>query len=219
MAFGNEDIEELGEKAPRPVDARAFERGSFERLGEGQGAVAARNRSAVAVREPDGKEMSRQTVIVVIAVAAVAIALCVFLFVRFLDAPAASPQGEPEAEQVTAEADGAITYRGSTYELVKGKKGYELMETKEGSEQASLGKVEGTPVALVLYDGALLIPQNFSDGTWNVSAYTIGSGWSQIMDQEGNAVGGSGSVESATLEDTRLLLLVDGEAKEVPLVW
>lgn len=219
MAFGSEDIEELGEKAPRPLDEQTIARGSFERLSEGQGAVAARNRSAAAVREPDGKEMGRRTVIAIVAIAAVVIAICVALFVHFLDAPSAVPEEQPEAEQVAAKADDAITYRGSTYELVKGKKGYELKETKENSEQTSLGKLDGTPVALVLYDGALLIPQNFSDGTWNVSAYTIGSGWSQIMDQEGNAVGDKGKVESATLEDTRLLLLVDGSAVEVPLVW
>jgi hypothetical protein len=52
-----------------------------------------------------------------------------------------------------------------------------------------------------------------------VAAYTIGSGWSQIMDQEGKAVAGEGSVQDAQLEGSTLVLTVDGARVNVPLVW
>jgi hypothetical protein len=72
---------------------------------------------------------------------------------------------------------------------------------------------------MVLYDGAIIIPENLKDGTWDIMAYTIGSGWSQLMDQEGKATTGKGELTGVELNSTTLLLTVGSEHVEVPLVW
>ena len=71
----------------------------------------------------------------------------------------------------------------------------------------------------MLYDGAIIVPQNLKDGTWDVVAYTIGSGWSQLMDKEGNATTGKGKIKSVQLNDSTLVLSTDSKDVTIPLVW
>ena len=228
------DIEDTGEfenNTPRPVDADSVARGSFDRLEEGQGAVQA-SRSARpapqhatqhvahhAVQE-EGKPISKKVAAAIVVGAVAAIAIAVFLFVRILSASRSSEKA-PIVEQTVVSSEEAISYRGYTYDLAKGKDAYYLEETREAGagEKVNLGDLKGEPVSLVLYDGALIIPENLPGEKWDVTAYTIGSGWSSIMDQEGNARAGDGKIEEARLDGSTLRLRIDGEAVDIPLVW
>lgn len=227
MALHMDDTGELEGKAPRPIDAESVSRGSFDRLEEGQGAVTASSKrrpahAAHAAPASDAPEpMSRRTLALVCGAAALAIVVIVVLFVSVLDAPGPSDQKTAEVEQIAVTTDQSVVLRGSTYGLAENGGKYSLVETSEsgGGKSVSLGDLPGTPAGLVLYDGTLIIPENLSDGTWDLMAYTIGSGWSQMMDQQGNVTSGSGTISAAALEGTTVVLTVDNQRVEVPLVW
>jgi hypothetical protein len=203
-------------------------------LEEGQGAVqasrsarptpqhaqhAAQHGAHHAAQE-EGAPISKRVVAVIVVGAIVAIAIAVFLFVRILSASRSSAD-TTIVEQTVVSSEEAISYRGYTYDLAKGKDAYYLEETREtgNGEKVNLGDLKGEPVSLVLYDATLIIPENLPDGKWDVTAYTIGSGWSSIMDQEGNAQAGDGTIEEARLDGSTLKLQVDGEAVDIPLAW
>ena len=88
----------------------------------------------------------------------------------------------------------------------------------EGAKPTVLGELKGTPVALVLYDGTILMPENLSDGTWDVAAYTIGLNWSELMGADGKPQGGNGVVTDGTLDGSVLRLTGDGARVDVSLV-
>ncbi len=227
MAMHLDDTGEMGENAPRPVDEKSVKNGAFSHLEQGQGAVTASAKAKHRAHDYDdrgadeGAPLSKRALVIVCVVAALVIAIIVFVFVRILDGPTPSAKGTSEVEQTTVSADQGITSRGSTYKLAKNGDVYQLVEVHDADngQSVALGDLEGTPVSLVLYDGALIIPQNLSGGKWNVMAFTIGSGWSQLADHEGNNVGGSGTVEQAALEGSKLVLTIDGTRNEIPLEW
>lgn len=224
MAMHMAHNDEFGEEAPLPVDASSVESGAFTKLEKGQGAVSAaskRSAGSSAMAEESTQPMDKRTMAIIVGGALAVIAIVVVLFVNILDAPGAADDQGAEPEQTAVAADESITSRGAKYELVENGGAYQLVEVHEGDsgQSVSLGDIPGTPVNLVLYDGALIIPENLSDGTWDVMAYTIGSGWSQIMDQEGNATAGSGTISEAQLEGSTVVLVVDGQRVDVPLVW
>lgn len=224
MTVDMDDMYEFGDDTPRPIDMDAAGEGAFERLGEGQGAVVAKRREV----GPDGRTpqdagqpLGRRTLIVVAVAGILATAIIAVGLARMLTAPAPVAEEPVEVEQTAVAADQGIQSRGSLYELVQGDKGYQLVERHGGEEgQATvLGDLEGTPAALVLYDGALIVPQTMADGTWNVMAYTIGVGWSKMAKQDGTSIGGKGSATAAELDGNVLMVTVDGAPVEVPLTW
>lgn len=226
MALNVNDTEELEMDAPRPVDADSVANGSFETLHGDQGAKSvSRGRHSANAAGRDGGEgtqpLNKRTLAVIGVAAIVAISVIVVLFVRMLSAsPSTVDNSEPE--QIAVSADEQVSNHGSSYELVQNSEGtYQLVEAvgAGGGTNVVLGDIPGTPANLVLYDGAILIPENLEDGTWDVLAYTIGSGWTQIMDQEGRIISASGTIEDARLEGTTIVLTVDGQRYEVPLVW
>lgn len=221
MSLHVNDIEDLGAETPQPVDADSIERGTFAHLERGQGAVSA-SQSATGgahhAREATPQPVSKRATVIIIAGALVAIAVITILFVRILSG--GSTTGGEVIEQTVVGQDEAISYRGSSYALVSNGDAHALAETPESGdgEQVLLGDVPGTPVSLVLFDGALIIPENLSDGRWDVVAYTIGSGWSNLVDADGNPCGGEGTIEEAHLDGTNLQLTVDGQPVTVSLV-
>ena len=79
---------------------------------------------------------------------------------------------------------------------------------------------DGTPVQLVLYNGALIIPENL-DGSWDVLSYTIGAGAlpTQVMGPDDNPVTGEGSIDSVKLSDPNLVVTdSSGKTTNVALV-
>lgn len=223
MALDLDDTEEIGGDAPRPIHAESVANGAFERLGEGQGAVATKRGSHQPAhsKEPAPEGMSKRALVALVVGVLLAIALAVFLFVRVFVAPSAGPGKSAVVEQTEVGADEQISYRGVSYELVEDVQGMALVEVREasGGQRVVLGNIPGAPVALILFDGSIVIPENLPGGTWDVLAYTIGSGWTQIMDQNGNAQAGTGTISQATLDGSTLRLVVDGAPVEVPLTW
>ncbi|MBP3885560.1 MAG: hypothetical protein J6D54_11590, partial [Olsenella sp.] len=67
--------------------------------------------------------------------------------------------------------------------------------------------LEGTPVQLVLYNGALFIPENF-DGSWDILGYTMGAGSlpTQVVNASGEAITGKGQISSAALSGSNLVI-------------
>ena len=235
MALDLDDTEEIGGDAPRPVHADTVARGAFERLGEGQGAMSHRRgrgrmarvaHGAHAAHAPSEEQLdephfNKKMLIALIVGALAVIVLVVMLFIRVLSAPKPGTGATAVVEQTAVPADETISYRGATYALVENVEGYALAESREGGngQYTMLGDVPGTPVELVLFDGTLVIPENLPNGTWDVLAYTIGSGWSQIMDSQGNVQAGNGTISEAVLDGSKLRLVVDGATVEVPLTW
>ncbi len=221
----HDEYEEFESSAPRPVDDRLVKKGNLQQLERGQGAVQASRETANSQRAQAAPQaLSGRTIAIVAAIGAVVIALVVFLMIRILSGPvpnSGNNNASSEVEQTTVGANESFHYRGSTYYLVETGKGYALAESRDESADkvTTLGDLNGTPVNLVLYDGAVIIPENLSNGTWDVVAYTIGSGWSQILGQDGNAYGGTGTISEANLNGSTLHLVVDGSPVDIPLEW
>jgi hypothetical protein len=204
-----------GEGMPQPIDVSKT--GPFERIGSDEGAVFDKEGTETLSSRQRVKLDPKVVAILVVGAAAV-IALGFFLFVK-LTAKPAEPQQEEVVEQTQGSVAEPISYRGNTYALSQADDGsYSLVAVDDRSgSQTELGKLSGTPVAFVLYDGAFVVPENLSDGTWDVAAYTIGSGWSVIVDQDGNECRGSGTISSASLSGSSLELATDSGTTTVAL--
>jgi hypothetical protein len=207
--------------APQPVDAETVANGTFERLEEGQGAVSAGRRAGAHLADDKDEELDKRTITLLAAGMLVALIVVVVFVVSRLNAPAQIEEPPEVPEQTVVAKDQGVTVRGYSYRLKEKGGKYQLMEESQtsGADPVSLGDLPGTPAGMVLYDGAIIIPENLKDGTWDIMAYTIGSGWSQLMDQEGKATTGKGELTGVELNSTTLLLTVGSERVEVPLVW
>jgi hypothetical protein len=207
--------------APQPVDAETVANGTFERLEEGQGAVSAGRRAGAHLADDKDEELDKRTITLLAAGMLVALIVVVVFVVSRLNAPAQIEEPPEVPEQTVVAKDQGVTVRGYSYRLKEKGGKYQLMEESQtsGADPVSLGDLPGTPAGMVLYDGAIIIPENLKDGTWDIMAYTIGSGWSQLMDQEGKATTGKGELTGVELNSTTLLLTVGSEHVEVPLVW
>lgn len=221
MALNMGDTGDYGSETPQPVDAASVANGAFDQLSAGQGAVSASHSDRPASRydaRQESKPMNKAVIAVIVVGALLAIALSVFLFVRILNG--SSAKTEEVVEQAVVSRDEGISYRGSIYSIAEGEESYYLEETSESGGQAiSLGDLDGDPVCLVLFNGALIIPENLGDDTWDVMAYTIGSGWSKIMDEDGSPRGGEGEISEARLDGVSLVLVANDETVSVPLEW
>lgn len=226
--YSLDDTDGLGVNAPRPLDADTVDKGGFKTISQGDGAVRARRDASAEAGRNGSLPMPKRTLAVLAVAALAVIALCVALFVRVLSAPVpGSDVLEDDAAPVGAQDANATAQAGSSYELREDKGSYSLVEVRtevlaDGQEEVQevlLGNLPGAPVDLIMFGDTVLLPENLSDGTWEVSAYTMGSGWSPISDQSGAAVGGQGTITEAALDGTTLRLVVDGAAVEVPLEW
>jgi len=217
------DVYEYDSETPRPVDAESVANGTFERLEEGQGAVAGKAYASAAHLAADdkGEELDKRTIILLVAGMLAALVVVVVFVIGRLSAPTPSSEGPAAPEQTVVMQDQGVTVRGYSYRLQEKDGAYQLVEESQtsGANPVALGDLPGTPVGMVLYDGAIIIPENLKDGSWDIMAYTIGSGWSQLMGQDGHAVTGQGELTDVQLEGSRLVLTSASGRQEVPLVW
>ncbi len=230
------DTDELGANAPQPIDEESLNRGAFERLAEGDGAKRApRSGSSRSEEVRAGRvgqhaaseqpvPMPKKMLVGLVMAAALVIALCVALFVRVLSAPVPGSEQhalDPLDVAIESAVGTPVSYGGSVYSLAENNGSYALMETHvEGDgQQVVVGNLPGTPVDIILYGETVLVPENLSDGTWEVSAYTIGAGWTPIVSRDGSVVSGKGAISEATLNGPALRLVVDDKPVEVPLEW
>ena len=219
-----EDVDDS--TAPRrcaaPVD-------SLQTLSAGQGARVttrenaaeaadiARDRAAQRSRnrpeygsKPERKPANLKSVLLVIAgVVGLFVILAIVAVVTFLGAQDNTQSAEPaattaeERQQVQTTADGSVTYQGVSYAIeATGDGTYAVVATDPQGNKTQEFTVSGTPVTLILYNSVIVVPENKSDGTWDVVAYTIGGDSEpvSVVDSSGNAITGTGTIASATLD-------------------
>ena len=233
--------------APRPIGVDPEETGSFERISAEDGARlttrvnasetasfrAQKARPVEAVRmstagrpkveHHEVEVKSNKRVFIALAVAALlVVAIVGTLFARAM-LSVEQAGDKPVAEQVQAAGDEGIEYRGTTYRLTqKDDGGYALTSTSDGFEgTATLYELAGTPVTLILYNTAFVIPENLPDGTWDLIAYPLGGGsvTQQVTDADGNPIVGQGEISAATLSgDAIQISTTAGEQVTISLV-
>lgn len=213
-----DDTDDVGINAPKPLDTASLNKGDFAQLSGSQGAKSARHAKA------DGRQaethMSRRVTVILVVAVLLVIALASVLFVRVLNAPAPT-EGEHQIMRMQAGPGESVAYNGSTYSLRQTNGAYSLVEahTNGDGNEVVVGGLPGEPVAIILFDGAVLLPENLPDGTWDISVYTIGTGWSLVSGRDGSPSSGQGTITDAKLEGSELQLTVDGSVIDVPLVW
>lgn len=237
----------LDSETPRPIGVDPTATGSFEKLDAGEGAIlttrdnaedavdGARSRlSGTAgmmrldasdlppVEEHTPETHTSKRIVVLLVVLTLAVILGgIYVFSRLTAGPEQQEE-QGQTEQMQVSTTDTIDYRGTTYKLEEGDGGtwhLTRQSQDEGAQAQSLGDLGGTPVTMVLYDGALVIPENKSDGTWDVMVYMLGSGWSQLMQDDGTAYSGQGSVSEATLDGSQLTITTDSGSTTITLTW
>lgn len=221
--------------APRPVlDPSAT--GSFSRISQAQGAQVQTRSNIEQMKAAQTSVFSRQeftqrarlsqaarpvvqdrrsatkkngkVFAVVIVCACVVVAAAIFAVNGFLNRQQANaPQGS--VEQAQASVDAGITYHDVTYRIEQNNGVYSLVSYAAGAaEGTTIYTLEGTPVELVLYNGAIVVPQNKPDGTWDILSYMIGAGAipSQVVGSDGTPIVGQGTISKVQLQDSNLLV-------------
>lgn len=170
--------------------------------------LSGRNRPEYGTK-PQRKPANLKSVLLVIAgVAGLFVILAIVAFVTFLGAQDNSQPQEPaasveEPQQVQTTADGSVTYQGISYSLeATGDGTYAVIASDSKGNKTQEFTVSGTPVSLILYNSVIVVPENKPDGTWDVVAYTIGgdSAPMAVADSSGNAITGTGTISTATLD-------------------
>ncbi len=160
-------------------------------------------------KEPERKPVNPKFVLLVIAgVVGLFVILAIVAVVTFLAAqdnpqPQEPAAGVEEPQQVQTTADGSVTYQGVSYSLeATGDGTYAVIASDSKGNKTQEFTVRGTPVSLILYNSVIVVPENKSDGTWDVVAYTIGgdSAPMAVADSSGNAITGTGTISTATLD-------------------
>lgn len=220
----------FADDAPRPIGVDPSVTGSFSTIRGGQGAVVSTretaSRAAGAAREaldasgvvrssarkrraaaPKPQRAPKAAVIGIVVAVVVVVALAVFA-VRPLTAPAVSgAAAATAAAQTNASVGEGVDVAGSTYKTQQGDSGWELVKSS-GEGDVVVAQLSGTPVALCLSEGTLVVPENLSDGTWDVICYMVadGSTPTQLLGNDGNPVVGSGELVSAEVDGSELVL-------------
>ena len=103
--------------------------------------------------------------------------------------------------------DDGISVAGSSYSTRQGDSGWELVKG-EGDDATVVAQLSGSPVALCLHEGTLFVPENLSDGTWDVICYVVadGSTPAQLLNGDGQPVVGSGELSAAELDGDSLVV-------------
>lgn len=183
-------------------------------------AAAGRNVSRREVALDDSQHSRKVTVALFVA-AAVVVALVSFLLVRAWNSTSNEPEPSTRVERTDAKADQAVSYDGYSYSIQETSGKYAFVRTSgDDSDPLTLFELAGEPMGIVLCDGAYCIPENLSDGTWDVMAYAMGDGSvaTQLMGSDGKAVTGTGKLKSAVLDGTDLVLTDESDNQtRVPL--
>lgn len=144
-----------------------------------------------------------------------------FIMKPFIEKPAA-PQAEADMPQQQVAPEVAIEYRGMKYYIQEKDDGSHVLSAKainsSQDDASELAQIKGKPIQLILYNGALLIPENLSDGTWDVLAYTFSpeSVPSPVVDAQGAPIVGTGELVKAELRDPHLVV-TDANHKETSI--
>ncbi len=229
----------VAEGSPRPINVDPATTGSFKTIRQGRGAVATTRQTASRAAEA-GRAFAARTVragqgtrkkpqpsraplpvLIGIGVAALAVVVLAVVLLTALISPKA-PETDEAATSVAAQtvvaANEGIEAGGATYGVSEGEGGWELVRSS-GGQDTSLATFAGAPACVTLYQGTLFIPENLSDGTWDIICYVLGDGSTatQLLGSDGNPVAGSGTVQSAAVDGSSLVLTGEGVNQSVAL--
>jgi hypothetical protein len=218
--------------APRPIGVDPQATGAFQKITAEQGAVVTnRDSAAQAVRAARGtrdrssKRMkqakrpevkthgaSRRAPRRLLAVLGIALALVVILVAVLAILHMGDDGSSATSRQGTQEvsASEGVFYDGYTYSFAEKDGGawWFVRTAQDSTEPLDLFQLDGVPVNLVMYNGVFVIPENV-DGGYDVIAYVMGDG-SVPMQVTADGASGEGTVESATLDGSKLVLSLEG---------
>ncbi len=193
-----------------------FRRGTSARMHRGK-------RPQVASRQVGGTRVSRPVVIGLgVAAVCVVVVLAVVVIGALHTVPTSLQGGADDApvrvEQTQDDQGQGIEYGGFVYSVRQNDDGagYSFVRTQStGGEPQVLFQLQGTPVTVVLYNGAFLIPQNLGD-SWNVISWVMGDGSvdAVLAREDGTPVEGGGTVSSAKLDGSNLVLSFDNNVTD-----
>lgn len=192
-----------------------FRRGGSARLRKGKRPQVASHQGGARVSRPVAIGLGVAAACVVVVLAVVVIG-ALHTVPTSLSGDAA--QTPTRVEQTQDDQGQGIEYAGYTYSVRQDDDGagYSFVRTQgaDGEPQV-LFQLQGTPVTVVLYNGGFLIPENLGD-SWNVISWVMGDGSvaSVLAHDDGTPVEGSGTVSSAKLDGSNLLLSFDNDVTE-----
>lgn len=194
-------------------DAAERARGAKERRHE-QRRLTGANRPAVARHEEKKVKKSPVAIVAVVVAALVVAGVLIFVFSKCAGSVAENPATFSLVGTKSQVAPGeTLAYGGASYELFEKDGTWKLVSPSD--EETALMVLDGKPVALVLYEGNLFIPENLSDGTWDIMWYPADSGSAYEPAPGGH---GTGSVSKAEIDGSSLVLTLDtGETVSWPL--
>ena len=143
--------------------------------------------------------------LVIIGVAALAVVLILFFLVRGCISSAANqiePNEEVEPQEVQTTTDDVVTFQGVTFSIDTSTTPAQVVfQEADGGTSGTLFELEGTPVALMLYNGIIVVPEDLGD-SWDIMAYTLGNDSlpTKVVGPDGNPITGTGDIVEATLD-------------------
>lgn len=202
--------------APRPINVDPAVTGSFSTIRDGQGAVVTTRETASAAAgvrrrraaRPAPTRAPRGVIAGIIVAVIVVIGLATCAVRSIVDPAPSGDEAQAAAAQTSVGAnDGGISVAGSSYSTRQGDSGWELVKG-EGDDATVVAQLSGSPVALCLHEGTLFVPENLSDGTWDVICYVVadGSTPAQLLNGDGQPVVGSGELSAAELDGDSLVV-------------
>jgi len=190
----------------------------------GPSRMSSASRRKLSVKRHTQKTEVNKKLFIGLALAALSVIVAGFILVgrAVNSATRSTTDATGESTEVVAATDDKVTYAGREFwlEQVDGGSWTLVCAADEESDPVSCATLGGTPVCLIRYEEAFLIPQNLGDGTWNVIAYTYADGSVPMVyeDAEGNEVAGEGELASAELDGSNLVLTdADGNVTTVAL--
>ena len=173
---------------------------------------------------PEGPERTNKNIVLLVA-AAILVLVLLFLVVRCAtglskpaDQGASDDQGQEqvlEPQQSEQDADGTVKWNGTNYTVGQDADGsWAVYAASEGATPAEVCRLDGTPSGILLCHGILVIPESLSDG-WDVLAYMPADGSlpTKVANPDGTPVTGSGSIESAVLDGSNVVVTDSTGAK------
>ena len=222
-----ENASQAAAQARRNAEKRFERRHSSDQLTAASN--RARGKKVPTHSNQQGPERTGKNMLILVGGAILALILLFFVVrcaTSVLTPKAENPsdsQQQTEPQQVQTTTDDSVTYQGLSYTLEQQEDGtWNVVSRLEGSDSDSgtaVFAVEGTPTDLVLCNGTIVVPEN-RDGNWDVVAFMISDSSlpTYVTGSDGNAVGGSGSIESVELDGTSLQVkTTDGTTTTVAL--
>ena len=197
------------------ADAAERARGASERRHE-QRRLTGTNRPEFARREEKKVKKSPVAIVALVFAALVMAGVLIFVFSKCAGSVAENPSALSFLTTSTSlEADTGLTidYDGATYEFRESGGVWQLVRPSAGDEV--LIDFDGTPVHLVIYNDTIYVPENHSDGTWDVMARVVGEGAVAVHVPD---MSGEGVLTGAKLDGSELVVTTeDGQSVRLPL--